>query len=67
MSKKDTGNSSRGILGVGSVINTNHTGVTKRPTETRAGKRLDEITAEEIKKNREGQESPMNNPYFGRH
>ena len=66
MSIKDTGNSSRGILGVGSVINTNHTGVTKRPTETRAERRLDEITAEDINAKKEGHESPMNNPYFGR-
>ena len=49
-------------MGVGSVLNTKHEGVTKRPTET---KKIDELTADEIGKSTR-KESPMNNPGFGR-
>lgn len=47
--------------GVGSVINTKHTGITKRPTETRS--HLDEITAEDIAKSTK-KESPIVNSSF---
>jgi len=60
MAKVNTGDTSREIAGVGSVINTHHEGTTKRPTER---KRLDEITADDMGNG--GQESEMPNPTFG--
>lgn len=64
MSQKDTANTTRAILGTGSAINVNHTGISKKPTETRALGRLDKITSEDIEKNSRRPESPMNNPNF---
>lgn len=60
---KYTGNTARDTIGVRSILTTKHTGVSKRPTETRS--RLDEVTAEDIKKNPSTKESPMANPTFG--
>jgi hypothetical protein len=48
-------------LGVGSVQNTHHQGVSKRPTETKS--RLDETTADDLK-NSIKKESPMANSSF---
>jgi hypothetical protein len=56
-----TANNLRDTVGVGTIINTHHEGLTKRPTETRS--QLDELTSEDLGKSTK-KESSMANPGF---
>ena len=60
--KVKTGNTSKEALGVRSIINVNHEGTLKRPTETTAVS--DDTSAKDIGIKPPAVETPFNNPGF---